>query len=168
MLVNFVTCVQNLATSTAPIGQHDTYEGASAPPHDNEELAQVRRAVRQRVARIVHDSRVRVRRKDREGGRDRERERAEVRDRRVCDSRHGRVLQRDDRVVERRDRDGVDGVAGARGVERALRAVVAGGDGHDLARRGDAAGDDGAGALRPAVGAAEGHGEDVLAFLHTA
>ena len=55
---------------------------------------------------------------------DRQRDSVKVSDRVVLHTVHSGVLERYDSVVERRNRNGIDGVSGTRGEERALGTIV--------------------------------------------
>ncbi len=90
--------------------QFPTHEGTSPATDEDHEAGQVRRVIRERVARIVHDGRIVARRKERQRAIDRERQRVKVRDGIVHDPMYSRVLQGDDGVVETGDRDRVDTV----------------------------------------------------------
>ena len=102
-----------------------TYESASTSPDNHDEATEIWSAVWKRVARVIDDSGISADDENGESGSDWQRERLEVRDGVMCDSVDGSVLERDNRVVERCNRDSVDAVSGTGGVERALRAVVA-------------------------------------------
>ena len=101
-----------------------TYESASTSPDDHDEATEIWSVVGKRVARIVDHGSISADDENRERGRDWQRERLEVGDWVMRDPMDGSVLERDNRVVERRDRDRVDAVSGTGGVECALRAIV--------------------------------------------
>lgn len=90
-----------------------TYESASPAADDYNRAGKVRRAVWKGVTCVVNNRSVVASREDGQSSIDRQGERREVRDRVVRDAVHGRVLQRDDRIVQTSHRDRVDGVSGA-------------------------------------------------------
>ena len=101
-----------------------TYESARTTADEHDILGQVGRAVGKRVAGIVGNGGVLAGSVEGQGVLDSERKRAEVRDRVVRNTGNREVLEGNDRVVQRSDRDGVDGVTGAGAVPRTDRAVV--------------------------------------------
>ena len=101
-----------------------TYEGASSSPDNHDEATEIWSAVWKRVAGIINNSGISADDENRESCRNWQRERLEVRDRVMRDPMDSGVLERDDRVIERRDRDSVNAVSGTGGVERALGPVV--------------------------------------------
>ena len=90
-----------------------TYESASTSPNDDQKLAEIRRAVRKRVACIVDNCRVGARREYGKRLGDRQRQRVEVRDRIMLYAVDSRILQRNYSVVKRRHGNCVDGISRA-------------------------------------------------------
>ena len=80
-----------------------THESASATANEDDEVREIRGIIGERVARIVYDGGIVARRKEGQSLGDGEREGREVGDGVVLDAVHGRVLERDDGVVETRD-----------------------------------------------------------------
>lgn len=98
MLLSFCSYGQNSVTNFRNECSR-THKSASTTTDYDDELRKVRCALRQRIARIVRDGRVRRCRVHWERARDIERQRLEVRDRVMQDTADRRVLQRDHRVV---------------------------------------------------------------------
>lgn len=142
MLLSFCSYGQNSVTNFRNECSR-THKSASTATDYDDELRKVRCALRQRIARIVRDGRVRRRRVHWERARDIEGQRLEIRDRVVRDAADRGVLQRDHRVVQARDADRVNRVPRAARVPRTERAVVARCDGDNASGRGDARGDGG-------------------------
>ena len=93
-----------------------THKSASTTADEDHKSRQVRGIVRKGVACIVDDGDVRACRKDGQGAWYGQWKRTEVSDRIVRHAMDCEVLQRDDSVVNRRNRDCIDCVAWARRV----------------------------------------------------
>lgn len=126
-LVNFWTCERIVDQHQKEHPSHVpcTHESAATTADENDELREVRGIIRKGIARIVNDSRVVARGKHRERLSDREGQSREVSDGVVLNTLYGRVLERNDSVVETCDRDDIDTIARAGRVPGADSALVA-------------------------------------------
>ena len=103
----------------------NTYSRAIVPsPHDNHKPAEIRSAVRERIACIIDNSGICAQGKDGKRGSNGKGENIEVSNGIMRNAVYRRVMQRDLRIVERRDRTGIDAICWDGSEECALGTIV--------------------------------------------